>query len=171
MNGYCRADGTYVRTDITGADSFVNSQETIKNIAESPQFMSECARTGHGKLLSVLPDQKATGNIFDRGNVQGYHEHIFFDASGENIGFFPNKEGKSFFGRLYASVASEGSIESKPGTYFEGYSYDSTCYDGATMRKALSQVVEDFRYNLRTFNCQDFVSMVLEKYKNLRPSS
>ena len=171
MNGYCRADGTYVRTEIAGTDSFVNSQTTIQNIAEAPQLMSECARTGSGRLSSLVPEQKQTGNYFDQSNLQGYHEHIFFDATGENVGFFPNKEGKGFFGRIYASVASEGSVQSKPGTYFEGYSYDATCYDGATMRKALSQVVEDLRYNLRSFNCQDFVSMVLGKYKNLRPSS
>lgn len=168
MNGYCRADGTYVRTEIFGSDSFIRSQETIQNIVQSPQLMSECARTGYGSLIMGLSDEKSTGNYFDRTNTQAYHEQIFFDATGENIGFFPNKEGKGFFGRLYASIASEGSVESKPGSYFEGYAYDSKCYDGSTMRKALSQVVEDLRYNLRTFNCQDFVSMVLGKYETLK---
>jgi hypothetical protein len=166
--GYCQRDGMYIRTSIRGEDSFALNQRTIQSLTAEEKPYSECARFGYRRLLAVLPEQRVVDNLFDRNNIQGFHEHLFWDASGDNVGFFPNKkEDGGLFAGLISSIFAPGKIASMPKDYFSGYSYDPTCYNGRLMRAALSQITENPRYNLGFFNCQDFASLIRERYRTL----
>lgn len=142
----------------------------LKQFKENQPPLSECARIGQ-RQLSWLPWvyglSQSRGSFLDRHNFEASHQHIFFDSSGDNIGW-SNK-----------GIFSENSCE------FE-YKMDPTCYDGALMRQALgsievtptgfapslaARIAEKFGVNrlygfLRN-NCQDFVSRALAQYKNL----
>jgi hypothetical protein len=88
----------------------MRSQETIRNIAESPQLMSECARIGYGSLIQGLSNQKSSGNFFDKTNVQAHHEHIFsLMQQGKTSDSFPIKKVRGsladFMPRLHQKVA------------------------------------------------------------------
>lgn len=165
--GYCRLDGLYVRTEIEGEGSPAANQRSIQQLTTEERPFSECARFGHGRLLSALPKERQSGGFLDRNNLEGYHEHLFWDTSGENVGFFPDKRDSGFLSSLLSRIASPGRILSMPVTYFNDYSYETTCYDGQLMRKALSQVTENLHYKLVIFNCQDFASILRDQYNHL----
>lgn len=149
-------------------------EERLKRLKDIQPQLSECARIGQRQLswapwVSGL--SKSKGSFLDRHNFELSHEHIFFESSGDNVGW-SNK-----------GIFSENSCE------FE-YKMDATCYDGALMRQALASVGVapagfapsiiaraatrlgvNKLYGFLRNNCQDFVSRTLAQYKKLAGSA
>jgi hypothetical protein len=164
--GRCDKNGEYIRFFNDPINPDFRNQSKIQDIVSRRPLMSECAKIGREQLTSATSALTEQNTFWDNNNLQNVHEHIFFPSTEQNIGFFPNKEG-NFLSRLWDKISSRGSLESKQPEQLVNYTYDETCYDGQAMRSAISQVTETPDYNLFKFNCQDFVSMVKEKYNNI----
>jgi hypothetical protein len=149
-------------------------EEQLKRLKHRQPPLSECARIGQ-RQLSWAPwvpgVSKSKGSLLDRHNFELSHEHVFFESSGDNVGW------------------SNNGIFSEQMCQFE-YKMDPTCYDGSLMRAALAsmsvapagfapsklaRITGLFGFNrlydfLRN-NCQDFVSRALAQYQKLSGSS
>lgn len=149
-------------------------EEQLRRLKAQQPPLSECARIGQRELSWApwVPGlSKAQGSYLDKHNYELSHEHIFFESSGDNVGW------------------GEHGVFSENMCQFE-YKMDPTCYDGALMRKALSSVMlapDGFApsfvarmagllgfnklYGFIRNNCQDFVSRVLGRYSKLSTGS
>lgn len=108
-----------------------------------------CAHIGV-RPLSYTPDLAGTRiPILDDLNKEPVHEHIIFDENGENIGYGPTG--------LFTEDVSK-----------QNYRFhDDTCYDPATMRKAIAETAAPKPYGLLFNNCQTYVEQVLKKYSEI----
>nr|WP_301288388.1 RHS repeat-associated core domain-containing protein [Natronospira proteinivora] len=83
-----------------------------------------------------------------------YHEHIFFDDRvWEDVGWFADSQ-----------------IRADTFDRYDDYTCDSPKYDDDLMRDAVSEVSSwwsESEYDLYGYNCQDFVSTVLNVYRRL----
>lgn len=113
---------------------------------------SECAWVGKRALswarwipgLSNSPKH----SLLDNYNLEFSHQHIFIGDKSENIGWGER------------GLFAEHPEKSK-------YLFDSTCYDGQLMRRAISSIQVIKKYNPFTNNCQKFVEQILNRYNEL----
>ena len=123
-------------------------------VLNSPNY-SECAYIGRRPLtslsfLSSIPYNQA----LDRNNLELVHQHIIFANSGDNIGW------------SHKGLFSEDVRNKK-------YSLEPTCFEGATMRRAISLIDIDGKfddrrwYHLLRNNCQDFISRIQETFTKI----
>ena len=132
---------------------FRERSEQLKHQVETrrPPYC-ECARVGVRPLFGAndFLHSPAMGNrsLLDRANLEVLHEHIFFEASGDNIGF-----------------EKQGLFEEALGV--RGYRLDTECYDGHIMREAIRRVKPATSYHLLLRNCQHYVEKVLQVYRGL----
>lgn len=128
---------------------------TSSFLLNAPNY-SECAYIGK-RRITIAPAMVATekGRVLDRNNLELAHEHILFANSGDNIGWGPN------------GLFADKSIPSD-------YQLEDVCYDGEEMRRAIVtlQLKERFHhkslYSLFRNNCQDFISAIRNRIKNMR---
>jgi hypothetical protein len=113
---------------------------------------SDCAYIGKRALswATWLPGISGAkkSSFLDRNNLEFSHQHIFIGDKSDNIGWGE----KGLF--------SESSEKYR-------YYFDSTCYNGQAMRRAISSIQNLARYNPFTNNCQKFIESVLNRYKIL----
>ena len=112
----------------------------------------ECARFGKRPLswftwVPGMSDSK-DNSFIERNNLELSHEHLFFDQSGDNIGFGP-----------------KGYFSENDGNY--KYKYEKECFDGALMRKALLKVKDMSSYFIVSSNCQVFAERIRGIYNML----
>jgi hypothetical protein len=136
-------------------DPFAFTSSFLQN---APNY-SECAYIGK-RRITIAPAMVAAekGRVLDRNNLELVHEHILFANSGDNIGWGPN------------GLFSDKSVSSD-------YQLEDICYSGEEMRRAIVtlQLNERFHhkslYSLFRNNCQDFISAIRNRIKNMRAAS
>ncbi len=114
--------------------------------------LCECARFGKRALswafwIPGFSGSKSNGTL-DRRNLEFSHEHIKFDASGDNIGF-----------------GQHGLFQEDLSHY--SYEWQAECYDGSLVRKAIARMGLQKPYNFITNNCQDFAASVRGVYQRI----
>ncbi len=133
-----------------------NNQKLAQSIASKDPEVCECARFGKRKLSWATWikgfSKGKKGRFLDRKNIEFSHEHVIWDSSKDNIGF--GTKG------LYSE-----DVDSKD------YKYDSKCYDGSLMRKAVSKVKDMGKYWLVGNNCQTYGAKVKNAYQELMSQS
>ena len=128
---------------------------TSSFLLNAPNY-SECAYIGK-RRISIAPAMVASerGRILDRKNLELVHEHILFANSGDNIGWGPN------------GLFSDKSV-------FSDYHLEDTCYNGEEMRRAIVTLQLEGRFHNKSLyrllgnNCQDFISAIRKRIKNMR---
>lgn len=144
------------RTQISSSNLSISPEPPPSNDVIRQRFVTEepplceCARIGSRPLAGREWNETLSDNrVLDVLNKELSHEHIMFEASGDNIGFGAGAQ-------LYSEDVSS-----------HDYRWDPTCYDGSTMRKAIALTEPPSKYWILGQNCQVYVERVLNTYNAL----
>ena len=154
-------DNSVLTSGNLARDRQYNTAESFKGTSDEEKVKFNEAKIGKrpidieykGKDYGQIP-YKFQNDWADKNNIEGVHEHIFFeDEIGGNIGF-TNKDG------LF--VDKEKNIPK--------YKITETGYDDSTMRQAIENIKDRYpaeSYKTIGHNCQNFVEDVRQEYKKI----